>query len=81
MSKVVGISLVILGLGITAVGVKPIQAALSLASVPGGNTPWIGAGMVLIILGGFLIRKASSTQSPEVPIYEGQNIVGYRKVN
>ena len=81
MSKVVGISLVILGMGVTAIGIKPIQSALALVSVPGGNTLWMGAGIVLILLGGFLIRKASSSQSPEVPIYEGQNIVGYRKVN
>lgn len=82
MGKTLGISITVLGLLILAVGVKQIQTLLSLVSVPGGNMTWLIAGIVIMLIGAFLIRKGSNEQPPEVPIYDQQNtIVGYRKVN
>jgi hypothetical protein len=82
MSKVVGGMLAILGVGGIALGLKPVQTALSL-TLPSflSNTVLMVIGLILLVIGAFLLKKASSSQTPEVPIYEGKNIVGYRKVN
>jgi hypothetical protein len=82
MKQVIGYILTLIGIGVLALGIKPVQTALSLQP-PAFLSPVLLMilGIVLALLGVFLIKKASATQSPEVPIYEGQNIVGYRKVN
>jgi len=80
MNKVVGYVLTLAGIAVLALGFKPVQTALSV-TLPFSNTITMILGLVLALIGIIFIKKASSAQSPEVPIYEGKNIVGYRKVN
>lgn len=53
----------------------PLPAALS-------STPLLVAGIILVLAGIFIILKSSrsSKQAPEVPIYEGEKVVGYRRM-
>jgi len=81
MNKVVGYVLTLAGIAVLALGFKPVQTALSV-TLPFSNMITMILGLVLALIGIFLVKKSSSSaQSPEVPIYEGKNIVGYRKVN
>lgn len=80
MNKVVGYLLTLAGVAVLALGFKPVQTALSF-TLPFSNMITMILGLVLALIGIIFIKKDSSAQSSEVPIYDGKNVVGYRKVN
>ncbi|MSS74961.1 hypothetical protein EXS73_01985 [Candidatus Pacearchaeota archaeon] len=82
MNKGVGYALTLVGLGVLTLGIKPVQTALKL-TLPSFLSPTtlMILGAIIAVIGILLVKKASSVQQPEVPIYDPKNnIVGYRKV-
>lgn len=77
--------IVIIGLVVLALGVKPINDSAK-DSIPqledvDTNTLLI-AGIVILVFGALMLRRSKggvSKGSSEVPIYEGKNVVGYRR--
>ena len=74
---------IIIGLVILALGIKPVNEAVSpkipfLNQVP--SLYLIIAGVVLLFIGLIIARQGGSRQAPEVPIYHGKNIVGFRRM-
>lgn len=80
MKKVVGYVIAVVGIVVMAFGfgIVPLELAIleNIASIYVS-----GVGIVLIILGAFMALKGGSPaqKQEEVPIYEGDKIVGYRK--
>jgi multisubunit Na+/H+ antiporter MnhB subunit len=79
----VGYTLVIIGLFILALGVKPIHDNAVV------NFPFLsvidpiillGGGVVFLVIGVIIMRGSNRRQSPEVPIYEGEDVVGFRRM-
>lgn len=79
----------ILGYGIAGVGV----VILALGTIPGLRAPlkilvepkndiyFMGAGLLLAVIGVIISSKASSGQKlKEVPIYHGDQVVGFRRL-
>jgi len=83
MKKVLGYVLVIVGLVVLAVGVKPInEQVINYIPFLEGINPFIlmGVGIAILVVGVLSMRGSSSGKSKgEVPIYQGKNIVGYRR--
>jgi multisubunit Na+/H+ antiporter MnhB subunit len=85
MKRSVGYVLVVLGLVILALGVKPVHDSL-VGSVPVLDSVdpivLLGIGVVLLVIGILIMRKSggSRRQAPEVPIYEGEDVVGFRRM-
>lgn len=86
MKKIGGWILTLAGLVVIALGVKGLQEYILkvipfssfLSSVP--KTYSMIGGLVLVIIGIVLLNgTGSAKQSPEVPIYQGKRIVGYRR--
>jgi multisubunit Na+/H+ antiporter MnhB subunit len=85
MKKVISYILVVLGLGILAIGVKPVndEAVKSLPFLAQINGNYLMvAGIVVILIGVIVLRTFSGTgkQPSEVPIYHGKNVVGFRRM-
>jgi len=84
LRRSLGYILVIVGLIVLALGIKPIHDNII------NNVPFLsvfdpivllGSGILLLVIGVIIMRGSSSgRQSPEVPIYEGDQIVGYRRM-
>jgi len=84
MKRWAGYVLLLIGLCIVALGVKPFNALVT------PNIPVIAdidslyliiAGIVVMVVGGFILKIGGrgAKQLAEVPIYHGKNIVGYRR--
>lgn len=83
-NKLLGLILLIAGaLGI-ALLFEPVKSFLNLplAKYSITDTTLTIAGVVLVIIGIFILKKSSapSQKNVEVPIYKGKQIVGYRKL-
>jgi len=81
MAKVIGLILIILGLVVIA---SPFVFKAAIAKIPFVSALpqlWvIIAGAVLIVLGGLILKlKGGKQVKKEVPIYEGNKIIGYRR--
>lgn len=87
MNKITGYVIAIIGLiGIAAWSTSDIRAFIEnliKIKLPADN-PLLIASIVIIIIGIFLVIKSgrfrSGRKSPEVPIYRGRNLVGFRRV-
>ena len=83
MKKIPGYILIVIGIVILLAGVKPTNTYFA------SLIPFLGSinyiiiiviGAVVLAAGVFLLRSSSSgKQVPEVPIYQGKSIVGYRR--
>ena len=85
MGKIISYVLIVLGLAVLFLGVKPVNDEL-VKSAPffvqiDSNYFMIG-GVVLIVAGVIVLRAFSSggKQPKEVPIYHGKNVVGFRRI-
>lgn len=81
MNKTTGYILLGLGLISIVLSFEEMPSAIGLI-LPEFLSPTIltALGVILLLIGGFLSYKKSEGKQPEeVPIYEGKNIVGYRR--
>lgn len=79
MKKVIGIVVSVIGLLALALTVKPVKEAIKLPSQISDIYLIVG-GLIIIAVGLVLIKTPSfERQAPEVPIYKGKKIVGYRR--
>lgn len=81
VNKRAGIVLLVLGAILFAFSFPSIQksADLTLPEQVPATYLMIG-GAVFLVVGLILMRgKGSAREGPEVPIYQGKNIVGYRR--
>lgn len=85
-SKVLGYILILLGLVLLVISVKPVSEKLKLPTLPViseiPNMYLSIAGIVLMVLGAFIGFRTSSGhhhKAVEVPIFKGKHIVGYRR--
>ena len=79
--KLIGYILAALGIAALALSFEPIKALVKmpLPAQLTSNYLLVG-GLVLIIVGiFFLLGRKILGQEPEVPIYRGRRIVGYRR--
>jgi len=81
MKKILGYILATVGIILLVIATIPfIREAVNLpASIPPSAITI--AALLIIALSIMLIYTKSGNKQPEVPIYEGKNIVGYRRVN
>lgn len=85
MLKAIGYIIAVIGLVGLALTIESVKKALSL-QLPAqlNNITLTIASIALLILGIFLAMKSSSnsisSKDAEVPIYQGNQIVGYRRV-
>lgn len=80
MKKLVGYVVAIAGIAVMALGFGIVP--LKIAFLEGVLSKYIiGAGIVLIIVGAVISLKGRGRKQKEeeVPIYEGENVVGYRR--
>ena len=80
MAKILGYILAVIGvIGIAAWAVPEVRSAIpNMGQL--GDTPLIIASAALLIVGIFLIiRSGGGRQRKEVPIFQGKNVVGYRR--
>lgn len=82
MKKLTGYILAIIGIIALAVGIiKPIRDALKFVPAALPNSYIIILGAILLIIGILLaLKRGKSKSGGEVPIYQGKQIVGYRRV-
>jgi len=84
MFKAIGYILAIIGLAALALSINGVRKVISL-EMPAqlNNTVLTIAGIALLIIGIFIAIKSSPSSGgkhSEVPIYQGSQIVGYRRV-
>jgi hypothetical protein len=85
IKKIAGITSIILG-GIALLGSSESTKKILPGSLPASIPPntLFYAGCALLIIGAFLMfgsnKKRNSQEPKEVPIYEGDRIVGYRRI-
>lgn len=87
MNKITGYVIAIIGLiGIAAWSTSDIRAFIEnliKIKLPADN-PLLIASIVIIVIGIFLVIKSGKFRSrrrgPEVPIYRGKDVVGFRRV-
>ncbi|MBU0761288.1 MAG: hypothetical protein KJ600_03195 [Nanoarchaeota archaeon] len=82
MKKILGYILAVAGLvGVAAWAVKPIRQAIPEIG-QFGEMPLIAVSIALAVIGIFMVVRSGSfrkQKSSEVPIYQGKNVVGYRR--
>lgn len=79
MAKIIGYILALVGLaGVTAYTFPEISSKIPITVNP---AILIGASIVLLLLGIFMVvgKGGRGKQAPEVPIFQGKNVVGYRR--
>lgn len=77
MKKVIGIVASVAGLLALALTIKPVKEVIK---IPFDDIYLIVGGLIIIAVGLVLIKtQGSEKQAPEVPIYKGKKIVGYRR--
>ena len=87
MRKLAGYFVIVFGLIILGLTVKPIKSLLNIF-VPFdfnsiSNFYIIGFGAIVLVVGIFLLKGTSGSagkQQKEVPIYKGKNVVGFRVI-
>ena len=82
INKIVGYSFSALGvIGIAAYSIPQVAAELKLPVQFQGISLLI-ISIVIVLIGLFFIFKdaRSSRQAPEVPIFHGKNVVGFRRI-
>lgn len=83
MQKIPGYILIVIGIVVLLAGVKPTNTYFAslipfLSSI--NYIIIIVIGAVVLAIGVFLLRSSGSGRKVnEVPIYQGKNIVGYRR--
>ena len=81
MNKLLGYIVVLLGIIVIALSFSGVQEALSL-SFPVSDMIILAIGAVIALIGALVIGKSSSSsgsQPTELPIYEGKNVVAFRR--
>ena len=82
MNKLIAYLITLLGVIGIALSLTFVQKMLGLAKPLFSNTILLIAGLIIFVIGIIFIKKSTVPEQPaEVPIYQGQSIVGYRKVN
>lgn len=84
MKKLIGYLVALFGLLLIAFIVKPLKdlafaKAISGAIGPLANIILVAVGAVLVVVGVFLLTKSRGKKVAEVPIYQGKDIVGFRR--
>lgn len=84
MNKIIGYLVSFAGLLLIAFIVKPLKDlafAKLITSVLGplATIIFVAVGAVLIIVGIILLRSSGGKKLKEVPIYQGKDIVGFRR--
>ncbi len=81
MAKTLGYIIGIAGLIIVALSFSVVRSIFGISTIFGLSDIYLMIiGIVLVLLGGFLaFRKRGSGESREVPIYQGERVVGYRR--
>jgi hypothetical protein len=80
--KVVSYLLMVFGIGVLALSVPPVNEFVGgyLSFIKGvNNFVLIGVGLVLVLAGLLTMKNSRGKKLIEVPIYQGKNIVGYRR--
>ncbi|HLC31339.1 MAG TPA: LPXTG cell wall anchor domain-containing protein [Candidatus Nanoarchaeia archaeon] len=83
VKKILGYILAVAGLASIALTLEPVKKLIKFPLPPQlSNQILIIAGIILLALGVFLSYKKGngSKQAAEVPIYQGKNVVGYRRI-
>ncbi|MDO8459615.1 MAG: hypothetical protein Q7S74_00760 [Nanoarchaeota archaeon] len=82
MSKIVGYIIALVGLvGVAASSVPLISDFIPILKLPFSSTIILGVSLVLVVIGLLFASKGSRGKQPaEVPIYQGKNVVGYRRM-
>ncbi len=85
MKKIISYVLVVLGLAILALGVKPVndEAVKSLPFLAQIDSSYfMFVGIAVVVIGAILLRFSAGggKQPKEVPIYHGKNVVGFRRI-
>jgi len=82
MKKVVGILVGIVGLVVLALSFSAVRAGFKISSVLGlSDNILMIVGGILLIAGAFLsFGKGGGKKAKEVPIYHGENVVGFRRM-
>jgi len=84
MSKIAGYVLSIIGILSLILALNPIRQSsfisdlLPIANIP--NYVFMGVGIVCMAIAFIFLKNSGSKQAPEVPIYEGKNVVGFRRM-
>ena len=86
ISKILNYVLIVLGLVGISIGFDPVyNIAVSLFPfIKSFDYRYIvGGGIILIIIGVILMRKSGGGRNKvsEVPIFQGKDVVGYRRTN
>ncbi len=88
MNKIIGYIIAIAGLCVLAIGLVNeartfVQTSLKLNLSQINDISLIIVGIIVVAVGIFIVLKSRSSGSrrkgAEVPIYQGKNIVGYRR--
>jgi len=84
MSKIIGYIVGIIGILLLALSVKPVNV-LFVSYIPIlkdiATYYLLGVGIVVLLIALVLIRNSSEGKQPsEVPIYQGKNVVGFRRM-
>lgn len=84
MNKILGYIVSVLGIFILLAGVKPTNEIVKgavpvLANI--NDYVIMGIGVIIIVAGILILRNShgGARRGREVPIYQGKNIVGYRR--
>lgn len=87
MKKILGYLISLIGLaGIALTAIPNLKAQIKIPAaiigIPLTNTIMIILSIIILAIGIFIVltsKKSSSSQKKEVPIYEGDKVVGYRR--
>ncbi|MBX4212296.1 hypothetical protein KW787_02470 [Candidatus Pacearchaeota archaeon] len=79
MDKKLGYILVIIGALIVVSTLELVKKMFSL-NLGFSDALVSVVGVIIFLIGVFLLRGGKAKQNSEVPIYHGKNIVGYRRV-
>ncbi len=83
IGKIIGYIAAVLGVVVIALGVVPaLRTALKFIPASISNTVLMIIGLVIVVIGIIPIMKSgsSSQKSAEVPIYQGKEVVGFRRL-
>lgn len=81
MNKTVGYVFIILGVIIFLFSFQQISKIIKI-SLPSALTSNIimVIGVVVLLVGAFIVSKGTKNKVEEVPIYQGKEVVGFRRI-